>query len=303
MIQFLSVIEWIKAMSCDPELSAGALRTGVHLAVTMNRKTGQCCPSARLIAEQTNQSQRTVERSTQLLAKQGWVEIGSTVGRGNTCQYILINTDTRDVINGPTNTDTRDGNNEPTNTDTRDGTEKPKYRHPCQQIPTPVTLNTDTRDMTSNEGNRGIEPGYRTGGERGGGNNRGKTREQIPHDFRVTKLHRDYAKIHMLPNPDDCLLVFINHHQSKATLSANWDAEFRKWLVNEKRYKRPGNGTHSKSTGTTDSYAERLDRAEAIILQQAAERGNSGDQAALLGDEEQLPPPLESAIQGRSRNG
>jgi len=76
----------------------------------------------------------------------------------------------------------------------------------------------------------------------------GSVRAKIPTDFAVTKTHRDYAKAHGLPPPDDCLLQFAAHHEAKGTLSANWDAEFRKWLANEKAFRRspPGGATDGR---------------------------------------------------------
>lgn len=82
------------------------------------------------------------------------------------------------------------------------------------------------------------------------GNARAGFRTPIPADFQVTEQHRQYAGMHRLPNPDDCILAFVNHHQAKGTLSANWDAEFRKWLATQKVLdaKRPRAGP-SPSTG------------------------------------------------------
>jgi hypothetical protein len=58
----------------------------------------------------------------------------------------------------------------------------------------------------------------------------------IPDDFAVTEQHREYARMHRLPKPEDHLLAFVNHHQAKGTRLANWDAEFRKWLARQKGY-------------------------------------------------------------------
>ncbi len=84
------------------------------------------------------------------------------------------------------------------------------------------------------------------GGQQQGG---GVTHSPIPDCFEVTKEHRDYAKIHGLPNPDELIHEFKNHQQSKGNMTADWDAEFRKWMHREKRYvrtDRSGGGKNSR---------------------------------------------------------
>lgn len=68
----------------------------------------------------------------------------------------------------------------------------------------------------------------------------------IPDDFAVTDTHRDMARIMGAPAPESCVDAFIGNHQSKNTVSANWDAEFRKWLAREREYsRRPTGGKHA----------------------------------------------------------
>jgi hypothetical protein len=81
----------------------------------------------------------------------------------------------------------------------------------------------------------------------------------IPDDFSVTKQHADYARIHGLPDPHDCVLQFVAHHQAKGTLSADWDAEFRKWLANERVYRKTTRGQcHEAHQPTPVSRAKRI---------------------------------------------
>jgi len=74
----------------------------------------------------------------------------------------------------------------------------------------------------------------------------------VPDDFAVTEQHVEYARAHRLPDPHECLLAFVAHHQARGTLRENWDAEFRKWLANERVY-RQGRTRHAQAgTSSTD---------------------------------------------------
>lgn len=90
---------------------------------------------------------------------------------------------------------------------------------------------------------------------------------QIPPDFSVTDEHREYAKFHQLPNPDDLVLEFVAHYESTIKLSNNWDAMFRKWMAKENGFQkaRPDNsggnhGTHRRNNSPgVDLISEDLD--------------------------------------------
>jgi len=62
-------------------------------------------------------------------------------------------------------------------------------------------------------------------------------KSQVPDDFIPSAEIVNRAKISMVPidliNPDQ-IIKFISHHKSKATLSADWDYEYLKWLMNAK---------------------------------------------------------------------
>ncbi|MBV2138560.1 MAG: hypothetical protein KUF79_17270 [Candidatus Thiodiazotropha sp. (ex Ctena orbiculata)] len=64
----------------------------------------------------------------------------------------------------------------------------------------------------------------------------GRVLTPIPDPFPVTRIHTDYAAMHGLPDPHQHVLTFVNHSKSKGNLSADWDAEFFKWLSREKVY-------------------------------------------------------------------
>ncbi|PUB82398.1 MAG: hypothetical protein DBP02_15210 [gamma proteobacterium symbiont of Ctena orbiculata] len=82
--------------------------------------------------------------------------------------------------------------------------------------------------------------------------NAGRLLTHIPEDFNVTKRHSDYAAMHGLPDPGLHVLVFVNHSKSKGNLSADWDAEFFKWLSREKVYQ--ANTSRRSSKQPTESW-------------------------------------------------
>jgi len=86
------------------------------------------------------------------------------------------------------------------------------------------------------------------------------TTTPVPEDFAVSEQHVEYARAHRLPDPHDCVLAFVAHHQARGTLRENWDAEFRKWLANERVYRQgrtPRADANSTSPDPSPSTAKR----------------------------------------------
>ena len=63
---------------------------------------------------------------------------------------------------------------------------------------------------------------------------------RYPDDFLVSDEIREWAKIKQLPDPNTELEAFRDYHVSKASTFKDWDAAFRTWLRNGKRF--AGNG-------------------------------------------------------------
>ena len=61
-------------------------------------------------------------------------------------------------------------------------------------------------------------------------------RSVIPEDFKVSDQIRRWAIEHEMPNPDLHLEAFIDSSRSKGTLFADFDAGFRTWLRNQKKW-------------------------------------------------------------------
>src|SRR3990167_8356991 len=67
-----------------------------------------------------------------------------------------------------------------------------------------------------------------------------KRATQLPEDFSVSDSIQAWAKDHGLPAPNTELEAFRDYHVSKASTFKDWDAAFRTWLRNGKRF--AGNG-------------------------------------------------------------
>ena len=127
-------------------------------------------------------------------------------------------------------------------------------------------------------GRKGIHQGIRisTDSTTSGGNERqgsrarvdslARERTPVPDDFAVTEQHVEYARAHRLPDPHECVLAFVAHHQARGTLRENWDAEFRKWLANERVYRRGGTRHAQADASGADRNPSRRQRTKAEVF-------------------------------------
>ena len=63
-------------------------------------------------------------------------------------------------------------------------------------------------------------------------------RTSIPADFVVSAGIRELARKKDWAKPEDEIEAFIDHHLAKGDLMADWEAAFRTWLRNEKRWRK-----------------------------------------------------------------
>lgn len=84
-----------------------------------------------------------------------------------------------------------------------------------------------------------------------------KRKQQLPDDFTLTEERAStLASIHPSADPRAEFAQFTDHHRSHATVMADWDAAWRTWCRNAKRFSRgPTNGR------ATESPLERIQRA------------------------------------------
>lgn len=105
---------------------------------------------------------------------------------------------------------------------------------------------------------------------------------RIPEDFAVTEEHRRFARDNELPSPDDEIGAFLDHWRGQAGkygVKLDWDATFRNWLRNAKKYSpRPLTAKENRSVlqptpkPTSVEYAERV---RVIMEQQGANYGRA----------------------------
>ncbi len=134
-------------------------------------------------------------------------------------------------------------------------------------------------------GRKGIPPGIReyTDSTTSEGNERLRSRARVdsltrertpmPDDFAVTEQHVEYARAHRFPDPHECVLAFVAHHQARGTLRENWDAEFRKWLANERAYRKTQGGTRHAARQHSSRSSRVRDRLKAIAAEDIARNG------------------------------
>lgn len=61
-------------------------------------------------------------------------------------------------------------------------------------------------------------------------------RTKIDPNFKVSEGIRIWVGINQMPDPDQQLEAFIDHHAALGNLMADWDAAFRTWLRNAKKW-------------------------------------------------------------------
>lgn len=91
-------------------------------------------------------------------------------------------------------------------------------------------------------------------------------KQQLPADFTLT-LDRIsvLAEVHPTADAFAEFAQFTDHHRSHASVMADWDAAWRTWCRNSKRFSRGANGSHSESRPQSA-----VDRVRAAAAQRAA---------------------------------
>lgn len=74
-----------------------------------------------------------------------------------------------------------------------------------------------------------------------------KRKTQIDPDFEVTNKMRQWAASRGMPNPDSEIEHFIDYHLAHGSTMRDWQAAFRTWLRNAKKW----NPKNNKPTGDT----------------------------------------------------
>ncbi|RDH91863.1 MAG: hypothetical protein DIZ77_06415 [endosymbiont of Seepiophila jonesi] len=104
-------------------------------------------------------------------------------------------------------------------------------------------------------------------------------RTLIPDDFAVIEQHVQFAGMHRLPDPHEHVLKFVTHQQSTKKQSADWNAEFRKWLVTERGYEKARKVNHEAHQSTHGQSLDPL--ADALFGPLDAEPGAGVDYQAV----------------------
>jgi Helix-turn-helix domain/DnaT DNA-binding domain len=70
-----------------------------------------------------------------------------------------------------------------------------------------------------------------------------KSRGELPQNWRPSDTGIDFAFKHGMTGEvlEDEVAHFTAHHRRKATLSADWDAEWQVWVLNDKQFRRKAN--------------------------------------------------------------
>lgn len=88
-----------------------------------------------------------------------------------------------------------------------------------------------------------------------------KIKHKIPDDFAVSEGIREWAREKDLPDPDGEIEQFRDHHSAKGTTMLDWDAAFRTWLRNAKKWAKPSPNGQSKEQSKLDSMMRHLNEA------------------------------------------
>ena len=57
-----------------------------------------------------------------------------------------------------------------------------------------------------------------------------KRKTQLDENFKVEEKHREWAKLHNMPDPDEQVGAFVDHHLAKGSVMKSWDRAFYTWL-------------------------------------------------------------------------
>lgn len=91
-----------------------------------------------------------------------------------------------------------------------------------------------------------------------------KRKVQYPETFEVSDEVREWAREKGMPDPDSQLEAFRDHHTSKASRFIDWQAAFRTWLRNQKRWTSK-NGNDSIYQESKSDYSRPLVTADGTI--------------------------------------
>ncbi len=75
---------------------------------------------------------------------------------------------------------------------------------------------------------------------------RGKQKKTFPSDFSVSEKIKSWADEKGLPDPGSQLEAFRDYHESKGSKMLDWEAAFRTWLRNTKKFDRPDKKAQAK---------------------------------------------------------
>ena len=84
-----------------------------------------------------------------------------------------------------------------------------------------------------------------------------KRATQFPEDFEVSEEIQAWANKHQLPDPSSELEAFRDYHISKASTFKDWNAAFRTWLRNGKRFAGNGRPAPTLTTSQVPAYKPR----------------------------------------------
>lgn len=83
----------------------------------------------------------------------------------------------------------------------------------------------------------------------------------IPSDFTLSEEMRNYAKSKFIQNTEEIFEDFKLYYLSKGTINSNWEAVWKKWVLNNNKYKK-----HNIHTQTdTDKYKNTILKIKKIL--------------------------------------
>ncbi len=81
-------------------------------------------------------------------------------------------------------------------------------------------------------------------------------RTTIPNNFMVSDLIRQWATEKFMPSPNESVDAFLDHHRSKGSMFVDWEAAFRTWLRNAKKFGIDKEGTSDEDMKKISQFQE-----------------------------------------------
>ena len=230
------VVTWRKAIrgSLLPPASRHVLLT---LSDYMNLDGTRGFPGGERLANDTGLSSRTVYRALSTAVGAGFLDVvAHGGGRGRATHYVAA-LPVDNSVNPDTGSQFHDD-------------EDAKQCHGRQETRKSTTVNPDTG--SHHQTNTNPLPNQRENAAASGNSKRRRNRPAlslIPEGFALTAERLEWAATYAPGVVAELETAkFVEHHRSRGTRSANWDAEWRKWMFQGLEHLRAKGGTAPNSS-------------------------------------------------------